>query len=171
MRLNLAALLIALFLPLGAMAAKGPAPIAVFDADFVNTSLEPVQPAETARLQRLGEQLRAALDRSGQYRVVDLTPIQGKIAAMPPLTGCNGCERGLARQAGARLVALTWVQKVSNLILNINIKIEDVASGALIKAGSVDIRGNTDESWDRGLAYLLKEHVFVQEPPPAISAQ
>jgi hypothetical protein len=38
------------------------------------------------------------------------------------------------------------VQKVSNLILNINVYMENAASGKMEFARSVDIRGNTDES-------------------------
>ena len=37
---------------------------------------------------------------------------------------------------------------------------QSAATGRLVKGGSVDIRGNTDESWDRGLKFLLEEHVF-----------
>ena len=48
-----------------------------------------------------------------------------------------------------------WVQKVSQLILNINVVIRDVETGNVMPAGSVDIRGDTDESWTRGVAYLL----------------
>jgi hypothetical protein len=46
------------------------------------------------------------------------------------------------------------VQKVSNLILNINVYMEDV------QTGSVDIRGNTDESWRHGLDYMLRHYLF-----------
>ena len=48
-----------------------------------------------------------------------------------------------------------WGQKVSNLILNINVYMEDAESGKIKFARSVDIRGN-DESWRRGLDYLLQ---------------
>ena len=49
-----------------------------------------------------------------------------------------------------------WVQKVSNLILNINIQIRDVQSGLIVLTRSVDIRGNTDVSWLRGVRYLAR---------------
>ncbi len=64
---------------------------------------------------------------------------------------------------GADLAAYGWVQNVSNLILNINLVIEDAATGKRLNAASVDIRGNTDESWDRGLRYLVRERVLA--PP------
>ena len=56
---------------------------------------------------------------------------------------------------GAERVALCWVQKVSNLILNINIEVRSVATGETVYAKSVDIRGNTDESWLRGVRRLV----------------
>ena len=48
-----------------------------------------------------------------------------------------------------------WVQKVSNLILNLNLRVEDVASGRMLFQRSVDIRGNTDLSWRRGATALV----------------
>jgi hypothetical protein len=62
-----------------------------------------------------------------------------------------GTANGLrAEQAG-------WVQKVTDLILNINIQIEDTASGAVLLNDSVDLRGNTDESWRRGISYIVRD--------------
>jgi uncharacterized protein DUF2380/4-hydroxyphenylacetate 3-hydroxylase-like protein len=145
-------------------AADAPRSAAVFDPVFVDSSLEPVSPAETERLHHLYAALRSALANSGQYRPVDLAPIQAKLAAINDLHSCNGCERDLSHELGAQLAVVTWVQKVSNLILNINIRIEEVATGRTIKGGSVDIRGNTDETWNRGLKYLLEEHVFEDRP-------
>jgi hypothetical protein len=55
------------------------------------------------------------------------------------------------------------VQKVSNLILNITLVVRDVGTGQVINAGSVDLRGNTDESWSRGLSYLLRNRLQPAE--------
>jgi len=55
------------------------------------------------------------------------------------------------------------VQKVSNLILNVNLYMEDAASGKMEFVKSVDIRGNTDESWRHGLDYMLR-HYLLGEP-------
>ena len=44
----------------------------------------------------------------------------------------------------------------------INVYMEDAKSGKMKFARSVDIRGNTDESWSRGLKFLLEEHVLDQ---------
>jgi hypothetical protein len=55
------------------------------------------------------------------------------------------------------------VQKVSELILNINIYVRDTKTGELLNAYSADVRNNTDESWMRGLSYLIRNRLL--EPP------
>lgn len=45
------------------------------------------------------------------------------------------------------------------LILNLNIEIKDVATGQLVYNKSVDLRGNTDESWLRGIRYMVNSIV------------
>jgi hypothetical protein len=41
---------------------------------------------------------------------------------------------------------------------------ENIASGKMEFARSVDIRDNTDESWRRGFNYLLRNYL-LREPP------
>jgi len=109
----------------------------------------------------LDELLRERLVNSGRFRVVPIPPeIRQKIAAGPEINACNGCERGYAKAAGAGWAAWGTVQKVSNLILNINLYMEDAETGKLEFAKSVDIRGNTDESWRHGLDYMLRHYLF-----------
>ena len=132
--------------------------LAVFDFALNNTSPAASTPDEMARLQRLDQQLRDGL--RSRFTLVDMVPVQDKLARVDSIRGCNGCELDLARKVGAQPVAYGWVQKVSNLILNVNLVVEDVATGKTLHADSIDIRGNTDESWTRGLRYLLNERMF-----------
>src|SRR5439155_944610 len=62
-------------------------------------------------------------------------------------------DRGSA--PGAERIARCWVQKVSNLILNINIEVRNAATDETVYVKSVDIRGNTDETWLRGVRRLV----------------
>jgi hypothetical protein len=137
--------------------------LALFPFELINTSLEPTRPDEAARLQALlgqaGEQLAAG------YQLVDTTPVAQQVAGIGSLQGCNGCDLDLARQLGADLAGVGWVQKVSNLILNLNLQVRDVATGQVAAAGSVDIRSNTDESWRRGLLYLLDNRILPRHQP------
>ena len=111
-------------------------------------------PEKEARLAMASQRLREALIEEKLYDVVDSAPVAELIrteAARQSLLRCNGCELDIAREAGADYILLAWVQKVSNLILNINIRIRDAETGTVVLTKSVDLRGNTDESWQRGI--------------------
>jgi hypothetical protein len=135
--------------------------VAFFGFQLINTSLEPTSASETTRLEMIDRLLEERLDNSGRFKIVPLPPeVQRKIAAGPEIRGCNGCERSYATAIGADWAAWGTVQKVSNLILNINLYIEDAATGKMEFVKSVDIRGNTDESWRHGLDYMLRHYLF-----------
>jgi hypothetical protein len=78
--------------------------------------------------------------------------------AAPGVTPCQGRS---ARRIGAELAITGTVQKVSNLILNMNIYVRDVGSGTTIAAVSADMRGNTDESWSRTLDWLVRNRLLA----------
>jgi len=118
--------------------------------------------AQHRRLAMISEQLRHEFAERGLYRVLDNTPAAetiGRYRADQPLYNCNGCERDIAAKLNADRVLTGWVQKVSNLILNINIEIKNVATGETVLKKSVDIRGNTDQSWSRGVSYMVRDMV------------
>ena len=142
--------------------AKQPSPTAVFNFDFDDTSPQGPQADDSKRLAALDGELRDMLVRSHCCSIVDLRLVATQAQGMDMRT-CNGCDVDLARKVGARISVTGWVQKVSNLILNINLVARDVSTGQVIDAGSVDIRGNTDETWSRGLAYLLRNRLHPSE--------
>lgn len=133
---------------------------AIFDFELDDTSLQGEMSGpradEQARLARLNLQLRTLLAQSGRYQPVDMAPVEAEARASN-LQACGGCEITMARKVGANVAVTGLVQKVSNLILNINVAIRDVATGRVLQAQSVDIRGNTDETWTRGLSFLVSE--------------
>jgi len=137
--------------------------IAFFGFQLINTSLEPTAPNEAGRLTMLDDLFRQRLDNSGRYKIVPIpSDMRQRLAAGAEISGCNGCEREYSKALGADWAAWGTVQKVSNLILNINVYIEDAENGKLQFVKSVDIRGNTDESWRQGLDYLLRHYLFEE---------
>jgi hypothetical protein len=146
--------------------ASEPQQVAVFDFELIDTSLEGevagVRPDESQRLILISDLLREKLAKSGRYSVVDQTAATAQIEDAGYLHGCNGCEAKIARNLGAELAFTGTVQKVSNLILNINIYVRDAASGKRLRAMSADIRGNTNKSWSRGLSYLVKNRLLKE---------
>jgi hypothetical protein len=138
--------------------------LAFLGFEFINTSLEATARVEVERIRLLDDLLRQKLTASSRFEIVDIRPDTIKeIASGPTISNCNGCQRKFAQRVGANWAAWGTVQKVSNLILNINVYMEDAESGKMKFARSVDIRGNTDESWRRGLDYLLRNYL-LREP-------
>ena len=110
------------------------------------------------RVVLITNELAKELESRGMYRVLDRAPaaqLIERFKASYELRACNGCEIDIGKALGAERIALCWVQKVSNLILNINIEVRSVATGETVYAKSVDIRGNTDDTWLRGLRRLV----------------
>ncbi len=167
---GLAALFIFGPLAIGARQAAAAAPtepaktVALLNVKFLNDheDLEPTTGAERARLALIATLFKAKLEASGRYTFVSIPADKaGKIAAGPEIGACGGCEFGYGKELGADTVAWIVVQKVSDLILNINVYMANVAAGKLAFVHSVDIRGNTDESWTRGLTYLVKNYLLA----------
>lgn len=151
----------------------GPPRAVVFSFELIDTSLtgemRGVNKAETARLDRMAPELREKLAATGRYEIIPLTPEAEAASKAANLQSCGGCDVAIARKLGADVSITGTVQKVSELILNINIYIRDVKTGKLLNALSVDIRDNTDLSWSRGLDYLIRNR--LPEPPPAALTQ
>jgi hypothetical protein len=163
--MRMVCVLVAMLVMLSCVArAAAPLQVAVFDFELIDTSLQGEvdgpRSDEQGRLMRAGDQVRKALADSGRFTVLDVAPVN--VAAHGSnLQACGGCEVALARQLGADLVITGTIQKVSNLILNINFYLRDVHTGQLVTVMSADMRGNTDESWTRAADYLLRNRLLA----------
>jgi hypothetical protein len=150
----------------GASAQAGEPKVAIFDFALVDTSLEGATYGPRAdqqhRLARAGDQLRDRLAKSGRVEIVDIAAVAAQAAAADFRT-CDGCDAKLARELGADYSIVGWVQKVSNLILNMNVTVRDAKSGRIVAAKSVDMRGNTDETWSRALDWLVRYDLLAPQ--------
>ena len=133
---------------------------AVFLFEIDDVSQHGAMPGQASndrvRLGRLDELLVVSLERSDQYAPVAVAVDPG----WPSLRTCGGCEVEAARRVGAQVTVTGWVQKVSDVLQNINVVVRDVATGERVAGGSVNIRGDTDESWMSGLADLLRNQIL-----------
>jgi hypothetical protein len=141
------------------------AKVAFFGLTFLDTSTEGdingVREDETARLALLEESVRARFEEEG-FDLLDLGPVAEEMARTRSPADCNGCDLRMAERLGADYSLVGEVQKVSNLILSMNLALREVESGDLVRMLAVDIRGNTDDSWLRGGRYILNNHVFAE---------
>ncbi len=151
-----------------------PVPVAIFGFELFDDTADQrdsIQAEQAARLKLINAELLRLLLDSGQMTPVDLKPFAARIEEASPFFKCNVCENEIAADAGAKLEVVGVVRKVSNLILSIELQVREVdlkgveGSAKVVRAGQVDIRGNTDESWLRGVRYLVKNRIFAPGLP------
>ena len=113
------------------------------------------------RLAALEQQLRAGLQQAALYTLLDTEPSRSAIARLrrdhAKLYECAGCAQEIGQAAGAELVLVGWVQKVSQLILNVNVEVRDTRTDSVLLTKSVDMRGNTDDTWQRAMRFMLRD--------------
>jgi Protein of unknown function (DUF2380) len=154
--------LIALPLALTLTSAHAAEPkVAVFDFESTDTSLEGAtngpRADEQARLAWLGHELRRRLTQSRRAEIVDIGGVSARVHA----GNLRACDAARGNELGAKYSITGWVQKISNRILNVNVVVRDVETGKLISGRSVDMRGNTDESWSRALDWLVRNYLLA----------
>jgi hypothetical protein len=145
--------------------------LVVLDFELVDEQHNPEpKAAQEARLRNATAQLQRELAERRLYRVVDPAPsaaLQRELRSQQEyLHRCDDCTEQVGRQLGVDLVMATWVQKVSELILNLNVEIHDVNARRIALTKSVDMRGNTDESWTRAVRYLVRDIAEKRERNP-----
>lgn len=137
--------------------------LAIFDMELQDTShegeLRGKRADEARRLALLSAELRKLIVATGRFELVDLTSSRDRIAEQRPLRSCNGCDIEIARVHGATQSILGVVYKVSNLILEIHLYLRDTGTGRVLNHMHANIRGNTDESWLRGLRWLVRNRL------------
>lgn len=150
-----------------------PPKLAVFDFELLDTSLQGAvngpQKVEQERLMRASDQLRKELAESGKFQLLDIAPVNAAAHAAN-LQACGGCDVQLAQKLGADLYITGVVQKVSELILVMNIYLHHAHTGRIVTAMNADMRGNNDESWSRVTSYLVHNRLLapnygVPRPP------
>ncbi len=145
--------------------------LAVVDFELVDDQNNPLtKAAQEVRLRNATMQIQQELAQRQLYRIVDPAPsreLQDKLRAQQEfLYRCDDCAEQVGRLLDADLVMVTWVQKVSELILNLNVQIYDVKARKVIFSKSVDMRGNDDISWTRGVHYLVRDMAEKRERNP-----
>lgn len=156
--------------PFGAMGqdATRPAPqpgqATWFGIHYLDTSTEGeingVRADETARLAMIEDYIAQDLTQRG-FTLVE-PPAEAMAGIRNPVHS-NGAEIRIAAEMGSDYAIAGEVQKVSNLIQSVNLFVRDSDSGQTLRAGSVEIRGNTDDAYRRGYSYLLRNIIFRED--------
>lgn len=141
--------------------------LAVFDMELDDFSaggpLAGESPAETERLARMSRLARDLLARSGLFEVVDASGSSHPMAKDHWLRKCNGCEADAARALGADMSFMGFYRKISVMEQNLEFRIRDAKTGALVNVSQTDLRNETDESWSRALKFLIRYSLVEPE--------
>lgn len=145
--------------------------LVVLDFELVDDQDNPLtKAAQVIRLQRATAQLQQELAQRQLYRVIDPEASAVRQRQLREqqayLYRCDDCAAQIGQLTGADLVMSTWVQKVSELILNLNVQVHDGRTGQVRLSKSVDLRGNEDESWRRAVRYLVRDMAQRRERQP-----
>jgi len=142
--------------------------LVVLDMELTGDSGGPQFAAQhAARLRMASALLRRELAHSGLYTVVDNTDAQALIAKLQSqylyLHDCNGCDLEIGRRLRADQVLVTWVDRVSGLILSLTYEFHDVSSRQIVGRKSYDFRGDNDSAWSHAIRYMVRDLKSVSD--------
>ncbi len=142
--------------------AAPPVKLVVLDIELSGDPGGPELKAEhERRLRMASERLRKELQATGLYQIVDTAPAQPLIDRLTSqhlyLHDCNGCDLEIGRQLGADEVLVSWVNRVSGLILTLTYEIHDVRSAQIVDRKSYDFRGDNDAAWNHAIDYMVRD--------------
>lgn len=160
-------ILIALALVASPAVADGPpAPGSAtwFGIHYIDSSTEGaingIRADETARIEMIEDYIADALTERG----FELTaPDPERVARIKNPLHSNGADSKIAAEMGSDYAISGEVQKVSNLIQSVNLYIREAGTGRQLRGAAVDVRGNTDEAFQRGYSYLLRNIIFRED--------
>jgi hypothetical protein len=148
--------------PAFAAGSTGRPKLVVLDIELTGDLGGPQFTAEhETRLRKESDNLRQELRQSGLYAVVDVAPAEPLITKLKSqqlyLHDCNGCDVEVGRQLGADQVMVSWVDRVSGLILSLTYELHDVATNQIVGRKSYDFRGDNDSAWTHAIKYMVRD--------------
>jgi hypothetical protein len=154
-------------IPSGARAEEGGkkqgAAIAVIDFDYIDTSGEvrDQRKEHDAQLAAFMHALKGDLGERGGFRIA-------KPACVPePCAAASSTVADLltaARQAGADILLIGGIQKMSTLVQWAKVQAIDAGTGRVILDKLFTFRGDTDEAWRRAETFIAGEVTGLELP-------
>ena len=139
---------------------SAPIPIAVLDLDYLDTSGEVRDQREEhqRRLRHFTDALRSDLVQSGKYRIVILecrpAPCSAAASELSELIA-------QARQAGAKMLLIGGIQKMSTLVQWVKVQTIDIEANRMVLDKLLTFRGDTHEAWQHAEAFVAREIIAI----------
>ena len=143
--------------------------LAVFDfeLDDVNpaASLLGQTTSNEAIMEKVSSEARRMLAESGRFTLVDVSKVDAEPVRAKLLRNCNGCEAGIALQAGAEQALIGVVRRVTQTDYYVLIQISDAETGKVLNQQEANFAGGPD-GWASGVRMLIKHQVLVPADEP-----
>jgi opacity protein-like surface antigen len=163
-RLGLAAVIACCWTGYAAAADVPPIKIAVFPfelEDFSAAAAEGSSPDVTAALAQSTEEAKQQLLQSGRYSLIDTAGADLGAAKGQGLRNCGGCEAGIAMKLGADQALIGVVTKISMTEYVVQLQVSDAQKGTVISKFTTDLRMGANDSWFRGVRWLMKNRLLA----------
>jgi hypothetical protein len=143
--------------------------LAVFDFELEDATpaaalLGRTNPSETA-MEKVSSEARRMLAGSGRYNLIDLGDVDAKPVREKALRNCEGCEAGIALEAGADQALVGVVRRITQTDYYVVIQISDARTGKVLNQQSANFAGGPD-GWASGVRMLLKHQLLVDGDQP-----
>ncbi len=156
--------------PLGAPVDPPPPRPAVVKLAVFDFELEDATPAAAflqairneAVMEKVSVDARQMLARSGRYLLVDVSGANAEPVREKSLRNCEGCEAGIALEAGAEQALIGVVRRVTQTDYYVQIQITDAKTGKILSQQSANFAGGPD-GWSSGVRMLLKHQVLLYD--------
>ncbi len=130
--------------------------IAVFDFNYIDTSGEvrDQRSEHAARLDRFMSALKGDLAAQGKFHVV------APVCRPDPCALAQSTQNDVldaAREAGADLLVIGAIHKMSTLVQWAKVEVIDTKSGRVVLDKLFTFRGDTDEAWVRAEGFIADE--------------
>jgi len=143
--------------------------LAVFDFELDDVSpaaslLGQTTSDETA-MEKVNSEARRMLAESGRFILVDVGDVQAQPVKAKLLRNCDGCQSGIALQAGADQALIGVVRRVTQTDYYVLVQISDAQTGKVLDQQEANFAGGP-EGWASGVRMLLKHQVLVSPDEP-----
>jgi hypothetical protein len=90
----------------------------------------------------------------------DVSKVDAKPVREKALRNCDGCEAGIALQAGADQAFVGVIRRITQTDYYVVVQISDARTGRVLNQQSANFAGGPD-GWASGVRMLLKHQVLV----------
>jgi len=143
--------------------------LAVFDFELDDATPAAALLGQTtssdAVMQKVSSEARRVLAESGRYFLIDVSQSGAESVRTKSMRNCDGCEAGVALQAGADQALLGVVRRITQTDYYVVIQISDAQTGKVLDQQAANFAGGPD-GWASGVRMLLRHQVLASADEP-----